>query len=452
MDKEFVEAEYAGIEPREGPIEDAELEVCAADPGTGVSGASAPNASGPAGRGSRVGRTASPDFFEGHGISTKVAEARPYLRYEQGEAHLLREHWQNNRQAARIANQSGGLVIVRHAPVTLGLSKPPAELRPDSAVVTDSHWHYHGEPQDELIIPSTGNRLPQKWTHAPDNMARHIEKKHGGVNDQTVHLDENRAKYVFPTGNGAKRIDMHPDAWSRFTNASRVLFMMEGCIKADCALSQGEAVLGVPSVTLWRAPDLDATARYLRGRVTYLVIDADGFTNHAVMTQAMFLHTYLTKRGVCAYVAAPPYDAFQRNPELKGYDDHCVSGGTTEDLIVIERETGPADFALWLAARGKWKNNKVVLAAEVRDALAKHAGEDGKIEAPLRSVARIMGVHHSRVARGVHALEECEGVTISGSLETKARWYGKGIEWEDRPVITLHPDLRAKTTFRRLGG
>jgi hypothetical protein len=65
MDSEFVEATYAGIERCEGPIEDAELvEDCAADPCTGVSGASAPNASGLAGRGSRVGRTASPDSFE----------------------------------------------------------------------------------------------------------------------------------------------------------------------------------------------------------------------------------------------------------------------------------------------------------------------------------------------------------------------------------------------------
>jgi hypothetical protein len=451
MDSEFVETTHAGIERREGPIEDAELvEDCAADPGSGVSGASAP-ATG-LGQGSRgAGHSAASDFFGEHGISTKVGEARPYLRYERGDAHLLREHWQNNRQAARIANQSGGLVIVRHAPVSLGLSKPPAELRPDIPVVTDSHWHYHGEPQDELITPSTGNRLPKKWTHAPENMTRHIEKNHGGANDQTVHLDENRAKYVFPTGNGAKRIDMNPLAWAKFTNASRVLFMMEGCIKADCALSQGEATLGAPSVTLCNAPELERTARYLRDIPTYLVIDADGLTNHAVMMHAMFLHSYLTKRGVRAYVAAPPFDAYKQNPELKGYDDHCVNGGTTEDLIVIERET-PYGLAEWLAERRKWKDNKVVLAAEVAEALAKHAGEDGKISAPLRSIARIMGVHHSRIARGVHALEECEGVTISGSLETKARWYGKGIEWEDRPEFTLHPDLRAKTTFRRLGG
>jgi hypothetical protein len=452
MDNQFVETTYAGIEPREGPIEDAEIvQVCAADPGIGVSGASAPNASGLGQRGSRVGRAAPPDFFEKRGVSTKVAEARPYIPYRQGDSELLRLHWQDTKQAARIANQAGGIVIARHAPIPLGLTRVPAELRPNTEVVTGSHWHYHGEPkaQDELIIPVTGNRLPKKWTHAPAEMARHIEKKHGGVNDQSVHLDENRAKYIFPTGNGAKRLDVHPEAWPKFVGATRVFFGIEGCLKADAMLSAGEAVFSVPSVTLWNAPELASFTRYLRDKTVYIVPDADWFKNDAVMTQAMFCRTYLRKRGIDAHVAAPPIESYQRD-DLKGVDDFLGYGGTVDDLTVLEREPryGLAEF---LAERETWRKDKVVRGAEVLESLALHAGADGTIQASLRSVARAMGVHHSRVERGLLDLVDCGAVTIEGSLTTEARWYGKGWEWTERPTIRIEPELRAKDTSRRLG-
>jgi hypothetical protein len=87
-------------------------------------------------------------------------------------------------------------------------------------------------------------------------MARHIEKVHRGINDETVHLDENRAKYVFPPGGGARRLDQHPQAFIWLATARRVFFAIEGCIKADAIVPAGEAVFSVPSVTLWRAPEL----------------------------------------------------------------------------------------------------------------------------------------------------------------------------------------------------
>jgi hypothetical protein len=51
-----------------------------------------------------------------------------------------------------------------------------------------------------------------------------------------------RAKYVFPTGEGARRLDVHPDAWPRFRDPRRVFFVIEGCIKSDAVFSTGEAV------------------------------------------------------------------------------------------------------------------------------------------------------------------------------------------------------------------
>lgn len=403
--------------------------------------------------------------FEEHAISLNVAEARPYLRYEKGDPdRLVRQHWSMSpRFAARIAKQASGLIIPRYPPAGMGLTNVPSELRPDSAVVTSSHWHFHGNERDgDLIIPTTGKHLPKRWIHRPEDVARHIAKVHAGTNVQIVHLVENRAKYVFPTGDGAKRLDVHPQGWSRFVNASRVAFGIEGCIKADAMYSAGWAVCSVPSVTLWFAPEFPAFAkRYLAGKVVYIIPDADWYENDLVMTQAMFCRTYLRKLGVDAHVAAPPVkenDPRDKNGKLvrNGVDDFLSYGGTMDDLSVLERET-PYGLAEWLAERRTWRKDKVVRGAEVLESLALHADPNGRIRAPLRSVARIMGVHHSRVEHGVRDLEECGVVEIEGSLATHARHYDRekgwvGWDWKERPTITIVPALRAKDSIHRLRG
>jgi hypothetical protein len=339
----------------------------------------------------------------------------------------------------------------------------PSELRPNSAVVTSSHWHFHGEDRDaDLTIPTSGKHLPKRWIHRPEDMTRHITKVHGGTNVQTVHLDENRAKYVFPTGNGAKRLDVHPKAWVRFVNASRVFLGIEGCIKADAMLSAGEAVFSVPSVTLWAAPELSAFTRRLKGKVVYIVPDADFAENDLVMTQAMFCRTFLRRRGITAHVAVPSIEEDAPRDEngkliRNGVDDFLYYGGTMNDLAVLERET-PYGLAEWLAERRTFRKDKVVRGAEVLESLATHAGANGEIRAPLRSVARIMGVHHSRVERGVRDLEEWGVAEISGSLARQPRHYDRktrrwvGWEWKEQPTIRIVPELRAKDTLHRLGG
>jgi hypothetical protein len=409
--------------------------------------------------------TVGPHFFdedkfrEKHAISRKVWSARPYIRYEVGDSGRVREHWPQSPQfASLIANQASGIIIPRYAPASLRLGHVPAELRPDREVKTKSWHHYHGDdPTADLTLPS-GKRLKRKWILQPEHAKRHIEKVHGGVNVQTIHPNENWAKYVFPTGEeGAQRLDVHPQAWARFVNASRVFFGIEGCIKADAMLSAGEAVFSVPSVTLWRAPELASFAGALRGKVVYIVPDADGIKNDAVITQALFCRTYLRKLGVDAYIAAPPFEAYKRNNELKGVDDHLFYGGTMDDLDVFERETAHG-LAEHLAERGKCRFNRIVRNADVLENLALHAGEDGEIRASLRSVARIMGFHHSRVQRGARDLQEWEAIEIDGDLGIYARYYDPkenrlvGWDWEDQPVIRIAPKFRAKTKVHKLGG
>jgi hypothetical protein len=402
--------------------------------------------------------TVAPKFFEGRAISRKVGEARPYIRYEMSDSRRVREHWPQSPQfASLIANQASGIIIPRYAPASLRLAHVPAELRPDRKVKTKSWDHYHGDdPNADLTLPS-GKRLHKRWIRRPEHVKRHIEKEHGGVNVQTIHRNENWAKYVFPTGKGAKRLDVHPEAWPKFVNASRVFFGIEGCIKADAMLSSGEAVLSVPSVTLWRAPELASFAGAFQGMVVYIVCDADGITNDAVITQALFCRTYLRNLGVDAYIAAPPFTAYKRNNELKGVDDHLAHGGTMEDLDVFERETAHG-LAEHLAERGKCRFNRIVRNADVLENLALHAGEDGEIRASLRTVASIMSVHHSRVQRAARDLQEWEAIEIDGDLDIYARHYDPrekrlvGWDWEDQPVIRIAPKFRARTKVHRLGG
>jgi hypothetical protein len=403
------------------------------------------------------------DFYDEHAISTKVGNARPYIHYEIGDPDgKVREAWADNpRFAAFIANQSSGTIIPRYAPRFLGLPNVTAELRPTNPVVTSSHHHYHGdEPRNDLVFPSTGNRLPRQWIHYPWEMKTHINEEvekggHGGVNTQEVHLRQNIAKYTFSGGPGAKRLDIHPQAFSKLFRAQRVMLGKEGCIKADAMLSAGEVVFSWASVTLWPPEELRKLARWLRDLKVYLIPDADWKDKIEVSTQAWLCRSYLRRYGVDAHVAAPPYEAFVQNKELKGIDDHLANGGTMDDLEVLKRET-PYGLAEFLAERGMQRKNTVVRAAEALEGLALHANENGQINAGLQTVARATGQGARRMQRAVHDLADIGAVEIDGSLETAPRWRDKekgwvGYDWRDRPTITVHPQLRAKTSVHRLG-
>jgi hypothetical protein len=245
-------------------------------------------------------------------------------------------------------------------------------------------------------------------------------------------------------------LDQHPQAFVSFVTARRVFFVIEGCMKADAVLSAGEAVFSVPSVTLWRAPELAYYARRLRQRIVYIIPDADYRKNRSVMTQALLCRSYLRRFGVAAEIAAPPQAAYESDPRLKGIDDYLVSGGTMEDLDVLKREA-PYGLAEWLAERGRWRNDKAVRAADTLRGIAEHADENGRLWAPLKSVGNATGIGARRAQRGLHDLLEVGAIEVEGSLEVSPRWRDKGYDWIDRPTITVHPDLRARDNVHRLG-
>jgi hypothetical protein len=274
---------------------------------------------------------------------------------------------------------------------------------------------------------------------------------HGGVNVQDVHLRENIAKYTFPTGDGAKRTDLHPEAFAKLFRAKRMMLGKEGCIKADAMLSANEAVLSWPSVTLWPRDELRRLARWLRDMPVYLVFDADWKDKTQVMVQAWLCRSYLRRHGVDTHCAAPPYDAYVRNDQLKGVDDHLAAGGIMDDLEVLKREA-PYGLAEFLAERGVRRKNTIVRAAQTLEGLALHADEEGRINAGLNTVANAIGTGSRRAQRALHDLLEVGAVEIAnGSLDTAPRWRDKGYEWRDRPTLVVAPELRAKTTIHRLG-
>jgi hypothetical protein len=420
------------------------------------------------------------EWWAEHGISPEVRDARGYYRWTTDDTRPIELAWSFARPfARRIGEQSDGLVIVRHAPPDLNpnVAYPMyAEVRPDNSVQVDERrkWHYHGDDPDgwkafrfpakpeavELArlldnLPPGGKRMPRALAFDAEQMRKngHTDKRHGGENDQTVHshIDE-PVKYVFPPGDGiAKRIDIHPLAVELFDTADTVYFPIEGCIKADAILtailSTGEraAVLSAPSVTLWNAKELRWIAdHYLRGKLVVIVPDADGIENDLVTSQATFLRTYLRKWGVEAEIRlpTPPVDGFPEDYrarvrkdktykyERNGVDDHLGNDGSLDDLVPYDREAPP-----WVAdAYGK-----------VAEGLSLHAPQDGLYRHSLSTLATVMDISPKTVEREVRRLERLGAIKVYGDLSTRYAYKEFGLEWEDGPIIELHPDLRTIT-------
>jgi hypothetical protein len=387
-------------------------------------------------------------FFAEHAITEEIARARPYVRWEKGDGETMREAYKlvsegSRRTMVKYANREGGWIITRHPPSGLGLSPIVPEIRPDNPVKTSQHWQYHpSEPSDETpVISTTGQPLSERNIHSAASMRKHIKKHHGGVNVEDVHPYENCAKYLFPSGDGAMRIDVHPLALPLIRERSRVFFVIEGCIKADAILSAGEAVLSVPSVTLWNAPELRrVAARYLSGKTVYIVPDNDWVENPLVITQAMLLRSFLRRLGIEAHIASPPY------PGPKGVDDLLAAGGTVDDLLVFEREA-PAGLPRWIKSRSR-RRDTARRDAEIAESLVLHA-ENGIFYGSPRKLATIWNMQPKSVARAVQRLLEMEAVAVDKPLEI-ARWQwvtneyrNPDWEWVDRPTITIRPELRA---------
>jgi hypothetical protein len=421
-------------------------------------------------------------FLREHAISPEVAGGRGYFRYTPDDDAAVKEAYAslNRYQRAtttRWAHQEPGIIFWHHA--APGCAHVYAQMRPENPIRTGPPvWHYHPTvppAKDAVIVypPEAGPKLAgrplnKRRIYSAKSMATHITRRHDGVNREDVHSYIPMAKYVFPPGptkkltwtdeqghlrsravkdtsvSLAKRLDVHPMALPLIESADRVFYVIEGAIKADAILSQGEAVFSVPSVTLWDPPELAAFAkRYLRQKTVVIVPDMDWHENALVYTQAMLARSFLLALGVeRVCIAAPPKEAGQ-----KGVDDFLLAGGDLDDLAVIGRLPQPRQV-YWQAVSFR-RGDQALRDARVLERLALHAGADGTFAGSLTKLARTLEMNPRAARRAVASLIDSGVIALSaGSLEIhsgfwRGRYFNTGEDWIDRPMIVIPPELRA---------
>jgi hypothetical protein len=242
----------------------------------------------------------------------------------------------------------------------------------------------------------------------------------------------------------ADRLDIHPSALERLLtdDGGRVFFALEGCIKADSILAHLIAtntpgsVFNVPSVTLWKAPELTRFANeYLSGRLVVIVADADWHDNTQVVRQALLCREYLRDLDIEAHVAAPPADQDDEgNLKHKGVDDFLSAGGSLEDLVVVDRE------ALF--------------------SLALYTSKEGQIRSSTRGLATLLGTRRDAecVRDKLQSYIDLGLLTSDRELSlSENEWTdNRHLEWtgdnpESWPTLTVHEDFRYTERILRLG-
>jgi hypothetical protein len=223
-----------------------------------------------------------------------------------------------------------------------------------------------------------------------------------------------------------------------------VFFAIEGCPKSDAMLSDGAAVFNVPSVGQWNCEELpDFVEEYLTDKTVIIVNDHDWETKPEVITQARMCQIVLERLGVpVTHVAAPP--ATYNGLETKGYDDLQGAGGHLEDLLVIDSDPSPI-LHDWIMERAS-RRDQARRDEDVLRALSSYCGSMGVFPLQLTTLALIMATYVNRVCRGVQSLERLGAavVDVKGDLATRRNYpFSRQIEWDERPTITLIPELRS---------
>jgi hypothetical protein len=296
-------------------------------------------------------------------------------------------------------------------------------------------WHEHEDVAKYLLASRAKESVVHD--HATDpafqgkygrrKLRQHVRSRHKGKDVAGVHTHRRNVagQHV------ANRLDIHPQALERLRDAARVYLVLEGTPKADAVLSRiistGEAasVLDVPSVTLWRAPELKRVCEEgLRGKDVVVVCDADWQENERVVRQALLLRERLRSHGVRSCVAAPPAHGDQAGALLyKGVDDFLAAGGGLDQLVVLDREAPRFPFALYVSREGRIRSTAVGLSPLLRVG---------------KKAERVVEVLQDYMSQGFIAADrslELDVDSWSGSLG----WRGGREEW---PTFTVRSDFR----------
>ncbi len=210
-----------------------------------------------------------------------------------------------------------------------------------------------------------------------------------------------------------KRLDANPRSLARLRageRPARVFFSIEGTPKCDALVSAGEVAFDVPSVTMWRADELERfAAEYLTKSAVFIVPDSDWGTNPLVALQAFECREFLRRvleADDRVHVAAAPAkcgDVCTCGASGKpvrdhkwGVDDFLGAGHTPDELNVLDRHPGDLFFG-WASAhvalapnKGNGKNGARTDVA-VMEWLALHATADGLVKRSVTSIAEYVG-------------------------------------------------------------
>jgi hypothetical protein len=411
------------------------------------------------------------DFLGSRGINPAIWSARGCRRYQPGDTWVkdeFRPFLSPTRlgTVTRIVNQSAGWMMPKHEPP--GYPPIPPQLRPDRPIVLDKRtvWHYHGPKIEEWpVFPgaagsAAGKKLPRARVMFGARADSHVnatgetydpETGHGEHNGEPVNVVHkhapSEAKYVL-LGEGS-RIDLHPRAAQLLPDAKVVFFVLEGTPKTDAVISAGGVAFGVPSVTCWDQRELTAFAAvHLKGKTVLIIPDADWATNWQVERQALKIRTLLRRRGIDAYVCAPPFDA---EPYHKGVDDFLGAGNMLGQLVVEGRE--PPLARIWNAVHHVQYQRRQS-AIHALENLSLYTDTNGKLAVSFPTMKRLLGIRNSD--RVVPALESITHTftVVDGGLETVQRptFFGRYTEtvWKQQPTISLDAYYQASRVREKL--
>jgi hypothetical protein len=368
----------------------------------------------------------------------------------------------------RYAVPTGGKIFHRHSTAFNSehhLQRHLANDHQDDAadVAPDAlHWH----DKDGKYLMMSNAKEAYEHSHATDQrfqglngarMLRQHVRARSGHNGARVDWDElHTHRRDVPGQHVADRLDIHPWALAQLHTAQIIYFVIEGTPKADAILTQilhsgtQASVFNVPSVTLWKAPELRDFAKTflslkLRRTSKPLVVvvpDADWHSNEQVVRQALLCREYLRKLGVDCCVAAPTSgdhecscpagvvnNAVGRCARcdgfFKGVDDYHAAGGRLESLTVVDREAPHFSLAL-------------------------HAEPDGTISRSIWGLGDILGVRHAAesIVAELERYMQQGWVMADRPLMLMRNEYSGLLEWEHgRPVFTVRDDLRYTERF-----
>jgi hypothetical protein len=343
-------------------------------------------------------------------------------------------------QAYRHRHTPHGALVVGERPRTA--YRPPRLSRPwlieHIAWEHDQRGWAFAEFGGFETVPGTEVHVHSiSWTKHEENAEYDLDHQQQSEPREHAHRHREYAKYVYVSKGKvidqraerpAKVVDVHPAAMPLIqAGGRRCFFALEGLLKNDAILTQGEPVLNCGSVTLWDDPALGlfATEFLKRFETVVIVPDSDWLGNEHVATQAMRLQDRLGEHGVSAIIAAPAPTCSQQTgnpacihphkasdpsgrttPEHKnGVDDWLGSGRSLDQMITWEYPDGSQLPDIGRQRRSRERDRRVL------EYLWRGQNPwSGRVRRSLRDIGRNLRLDKNAVWRAMQDLDEAGAI------------------------------------------